>query len=723
GKTETVVVAINAQDMASWYSYQLQSDGITRGAYILEEGDYTIRLMESSHFDMTTDTESEGDAYDEVKFTVANTLAFEQDDYSGGQLSSLFTSGLNDNGDAYSGETQIGDAGYGNTRTDSMMKDGESGMTVMTRNAGINEENKSASELTYTAADKESLQFAGKNYSGRLVPTNPLGVVINGFDLSFPEAPAEGDLTFENEVLSAFSYWDNYNVSANQTGARDKTANYSQYFENDDDKGYNWSITKEDAKTLMAGWSQVKGTLVTDLKLSGSNTNQLASSFYMYVSSDNEIKLADMAGVAYDDPMWDTFLNQLTFDELCSLMVYNGWGSVSMDSIDKPSTTAADSPTNYESTHQWTSADVMAATWNPDLAYREGIIMGELILLKGNTEWLGPGADHHRSPFSGRNNEYFSSDGLQGGKICASVVQGAMTRGVVCYLKHCLMNDQETDRGVHFAWCDEQAMREVYTRCFQIGYQEGECNAAMTGYARLGGWCNTSNYNLGVKMYQQEWGTNAPFTTDGWIGWDSKTSPDAMVRAGNQTILTTTSMEYLSGQTNPETGSEQNGGFYIEGETLPDGKTAEATGVYIPQNTEQEGVQEYVISYTQWYWVRGVAKSILYAEANSAAYYNGYRSEEIKGADFTGARTAKFSETVSVDPMLKEGSAVVYEIVEGVLPEGLTLDETSGEISGKPLEKGEFAITVQAKIDGWINKTADYTFTLSEPIEITSNSD
>lgn len=725
GESETVVVPINVQDMCSWYSYYLQSDGVTRGAYILEAGEYTLRLMESSHFDLDTDVAFEGDAYDEVKFTVAEIIATEQDDFSGGQLSSLYTSGVNGNGDGYDGDSQLGEVNYGNIRSDGMMADDESGMTTLSRNSGISEENKFATRNTYKGDDKDSLVFATKNYSGQFVPINPLGdVVINGFDLSFPKAPGDGDFVFKNNVLNAISYWDNYNVASTQTGANDNTARYVDYFEIDDEKGYAWSKT-----SVPENWTQAKGTFGL-MPTSGGHTDDGYATtdefgnacVYAYYSSDNTIMLADMIGVAYDDPKWDEFLNQLTYDELAMCMEFNGWGSLELKSIEKAPTDAADSPTNYESTHQWTSADIMAATWNEDLAYREGVIMGNLILLKGNTEWLGPGADHHRSPFSGRNNEYFSSDGLQGGKINAAVISGAQEKGIVCYTKHIFMNDQETDRGVHFAWCDEQGIREVYSRCFQLGFQEGQSSAGMTGYARLGGLCNTSNYNLGVMMYQQEWGSNAPFTTDGWIGWDSKTSPDAMVRAGNQTILTTTRLEYLSGATNALTGEHPTGGFYKAGEELPDGTTAEVDGVYLAQKSEGDAVV-YKNCYTQWYWVRGVAKSILYAEANSASFRNGYWDMTLAGEQLEANEGATFTGSVSIDGSLNKGSAVVYTLAQGEMPEGLTFDANTGEISGTPAQIGTFEFMVDYLIDGWISKSARSSIAVSPAIILRDGSD
>ena len=150
--------------------------------------------------------------------------------------------------------------------------------------------------------------------------------------------------------------------------------------------------------------------------------------------------------------------------------------------------------------------DMIGATFNTELANKQGTIMGNIGLLLGRNGWYAPGADIHRSPCSGRNNEYYSQDGLHSGYMVASVIQGAQSKGIVCYVKHCFMNDQETNRGNLFTWADDQTIRENYCKAFQMALQEGGSKAAMTGYGRLGGWSNTNNYNLNTRLYQEQWG-------------------------------------------------------------------------------------------------------------------------------------------------------------------------------------------------------------------------
>ncbi len=697
GASDQVVVEVNVQDMASWFSFYEQEDE-TGGAYIMESGEYILRIMEDSHYDLSGDNA----CYAEEKFTLDKDIALEQDDYSGLQVSSLFTDGLNSNGEGVDGETAVNDSNFGNIRTADMMKDGESGMTSMTRSKSV-------------SATNTSINGNVTNYTGVAVPTKPEGVTatVNGFDLSFPEAPTMDDLTFKNEALDNWSFWDNYAVSSTYKGVNDATATYSKYYVNDDDAGYVWSRT-----SVPAGWEQAKGTK-TQYVNEGANGDKGNQTIWMYTSSGNEITFADMGGLDYDDPLWDTFLNQLTYDELCYVNTYCGYGTGNINSIDKDLTVDRDGPNSINREFQMAAESLLSATWNTELAEERGILIANIALITGFHGWYAPGADTHRSPFSGRNNEYFSQDGLQGGYMGAALTQGVQSRGVVCYAKHALMNDQETDRGCLFTWCDEQAMRENYMKNFQMIFQEGESKAGMTAYGRIAGISNTNNTNLSIELYQNEWGSHAYFVTDGYIGWNQRTNPDMMVRAGNQTILTTANTEYLSGQTDPTTGNQTTGGFYKKGEALPDGTTAAAEGVYIAQ-AGANGATVYEISYTQWYCVREMAHGVLFQQANSAGQFNGYAGLEVKGGELKATESVSTELSVALNSV--DADSFVTYSAQG-LPAGLSIDKNTGEITGKPESAGTFNVTVNYTIDGWIPKSANYTMVVDAAIKATAESD
>ncbi|MCD8308535.1 MAG: glycoside hydrolase family 3 C-terminal domain-containing protein, partial [Clostridia bacterium] len=735
GQSQTVVVSVNVQDMASWYSYYAQSDNSTSGAYIMEKGDYTLRIMEDSHYDCRTQYDSNGDyyyieengakieeCYAEETFTLSSNIALEQDDYSGNQVSSLFTDGLNDNGDGMTSSSKVTDSNFGNIRMAAMMADGTSGMTSMTRNSKVSSTNTSVAAMNDSSVTSTSVV----NYSGVGVPTNNTSsngskAVVNGFDLSFPVAPTTKDLTFNDNVLDNWSYWDNYAVSSTYSGASDATSNYSSYYEIDDDAGYVWSKTSSD---IPSTWTQAKGVL-GQYENAGANGDKGSQMIWFYSSQTDTSKItltfADMEGVDYDNPLWDTFLNQLTYDELCQVNTYCGYGTVNIDSVGKSVTVDRDGPNSINQEFQCCSESLLAAMWNVEIAERRGVIIGNIALLGGFEGWYAPGADTHRSPFSGRNNEYFSQDGILGGYMGAALTQGVQSKGVICYCKHILMNDQETDRGCLFTWCDEQAMRENYIKTFQMILQEGECKAGMTAYGRIAGKSNTNNTNLSVELYQEEWGSHAYFVTDGYIGWNQRTNPDIMVRAGAQTMLTTANTEYLSGQTDPDTGESTTGGWYAAGETLPDGTTASVQGVYLAQDDGNGGTC-YKICYTQWYCVREMAHNVLYQVANSAGQFNGYSTLSITGGTLSATEGLSADLSVSISSLIDEDSCVTYSLASS-LPAGLSFDTLTGAISGTPTETGTYALTVNYTIDGWITKSATYTLTVDAAIYATSESD
>jgi len=626
GDSQTVVVAFNVQDFASWDSTDANADGFY-GDYELDAGEYIVRVMESSHFDCATDLADTSDAYDQIVFTLNGNASLKLDDFSHNVLENLFSE---ENG-TYDENTVDGDLGFYNIRTAEMMADGKSGMTVLSR------------------ADMEG---------------------------TFPQAPTAADLTFKENILQNWYYWDNYCVSDKGVDSNgDPIAETKATIT--DESAYPWYKSAED---IPANWTQAAGVYDENHQVQNNRTTNL---FPMYVSlaEESPIKFADMTGVAYDDPKWDEFLNQLTYDELCTLIEFCGYSTVDIGSVDKVKSEDTDGPNNLDSTHCWCSEGVISSTWNVVLAEKEGELVGSIGLLHGVEGWYGPGMDTHRSPFSGRNNEYYSQDGVQGGYIAAAVISGAESKGLICYVKHIFMNDQETNRGNLFTWATEQTMRENYAKVFQMALQEGDSSAAMVGYGRMGGLSNTNNYNLSTRLYQDQWGVSTYFVTDGYIGWVTRTDLDMMVRTGNLVELYTTPyVEYLSGNW-------------------------DASKNMVVIGTGADAVE----SPTQWYCVRSAAKAILYKTANSSVAQNGYSGLVIADSFVPATQGVKFEGSVSIDALLTAGSSVNYSLM-GQLPAGLEFNAVTGEISGTPAEMGEYVLQVNYVIDGYISKSATYIF-------------
>ncbi len=187
----------------------------------------------------------------------------------------------------------------------------------------------------------------------------------------------------------------------------------------------------------------------------------------------------------------------------------------------------------------------MGATWNVDLARRMGELVGEEGLV-GNEKvdalpysgWYAPAVNIHRSQFAGRNWEYYSEDGLLSGLFAAQVVQGAREKGVYCYVKHFAVNDQETDREYNgiLVWANEQAMREIYLKPFELAVKLRNAPAMMSSFNRLGMTWAGGSYALLTSVLRDEWGFRGIVITD--YSMNRYTYVDLMIRAGGDLFLT-----------------------------------------------------------------------------------------------------------------------------------------------------------------------------------------
>ena len=259
----------------------------------------------------------------------------------------------------------------------------------------------------------------------------------------------------------------------------------------------------------------------------------------------NGLTLADMTGLSYDDPQWDKLLDQMTLNEQKMLVSNGGWMTFSAKSVGKPAIVECDGPNgvnnimaSYNGT-QLTGQSVLGYTWNKELAQR----VGELFAQEATALKVGglyaPGADTHRSPFGGRNYEYVSEDGLLTGEIVAAEVRGIQSQGVYCYVKHFALNDQETHRGDAgglVTWANEQSMREIYLRPFELAVKDGGAMAMMSSYNRLGATPTAESHALLTQVLRNEWGFRGSVVTDCVLAADTSNINRAL-HAGNDLYL------------------------------------------------------------------------------------------------------------------------------------------------------------------------------------------
>lgn len=262
------------------------------------------------------------------------------------------------------------------------------------------------------------------------------------------------------------------------------------------------------------------------------------------VTAAHGLSIDDVKGLAYDDPKWAQLLEQISVDEMVNLIANGGYATVALDSIKKNATLDQDGPQGINSLISgdvkgvvFPSEVVVASTFSKELAEEMGLALGSEAAEYGIAGLYGPAMNTHRSPFGGRNYEYYSEDGVLGGKISAAFVRGANKAGIYCYMKHFAMDEQETERLDISIWCNEQAMRELYFKPFELCAKEGGVTAVMASDSFIGGTWAGEREELMNTVLRDEWGFRGMVITD-FVTSNSKNA-DRAIRSGTDLSLTT----------------------------------------------------------------------------------------------------------------------------------------------------------------------------------------
>lgn len=258
--------------------------------------------------------------------------------------------------------------------------------------------------------------------------------------------------------------------------------------------------------------------------------------------ADNGLSLINMRGLDFDDPLWQVMLDQLDPEVMAAIVKASAFNTAAIESIGKPATLDYDGPAGLSalmgdlSGTAFPSEVVIASSFNTDMAYQMGRMVGEEGLASGVSGWYAPGLNMHRSPFAGRNFEYYSEDPLHSGQMGAAAVSGAADKGVYSYMKHYALNDQETNRMDNglATWANEQAIREIYLKPFEevvkearttVRYiadadgsvEEREMSAAtamMSAFNRIGAVWTGGSIPLMQTVLRDEWGFTGMVISD-----------------------------------------------------------------------------------------------------------------------------------------------------------------------------------------------------------------
>ena len=260
----------------------------------------------------------------------------------------------------------------------------------------------------------------------------------------------------------------------------------------------------------------------------------------------NGLKLSDMYGKDYDDADWDKLLDQFTFDDMDNLIANGGYGTQALKSVGKIQLTDADGPASLNNNFTgvgsigFPASTAFACTWNKDLAKQFGEMIGDMAHDMHVAGWYAPAMNIHRNAFSGRTFEYFSEDSLLSGVMASSEISGAKSKGVYSFMKHFALNDQETKRTEMLCtWTNEQAMREIYLKPFEMSVKEGGAQAVMSSFNYIGNTYAGADSALLQTVLRGEWGFKGFVLTDYFGGYGYQNA-DQEVRAGNDSMLATT---------------------------------------------------------------------------------------------------------------------------------------------------------------------------------------
>lgn len=668
GASQTVEIDFNIQDMAS-YDWRGLADGNTKG-YIIEAGDWSLRAMGSSNSWMTADAENTDDDYDAVDFTVDADAYLLLDDFSGNETGNLFSP--------------------------------ENGVFSSVRDNTI-EGNRKFNE---SATAKQTFMSRA-----------------DGFTTSFPQAPTAEDMTVSKDALTGIAYWHKFQIGEGITSFNEPAYMTPLSGDNVSAGAFNnptpedfegqryqdgqdvWSLDGEiveegtpgavkivdgatdfpwiddfkAAQAEMAGWTQAP------------NGTETAA----------ETKVSDMSGLSpYDGgegaEAWKSFMDQLTYNEMEWLI--NRGQKRAIERIGMNALSGGDN-TNDAGGYRWACNGMIASTWNKDIAYKQGRIIGSMYLLRGtNNAWWGGTVQVIRTVWAGRNGEFYSTDPMLCGFIGMNMTKGVREKGVATCTKHGILNDQQSPRvSAMITWISEQTIREIYAKPFQMAIQEGTSNYFMGSYANIGTMYNGINYNFVTGLMRGEWGaTDMSYTTDNHMMVGRYTPGDLMGRVGNDN-MDTSSGKGFSGTWDDETSTV----VYSMADKME------------PASGNMLSIEE--IGDLQWYLARKNATIFINMHSKTQMNKNGVDASGWTDAAAEIALTqgvAASNATVAVKDGITGAEYVNYSVTEGELPEGVTMS-SDGALTGTPLTAGDYTVTVTAMADGWVENEKEVTISVA----------
>ena len=238
-------------------------------------------------------------------------------------------------------------------------------------------------------------------------------------------------------------------------------------------------------------------------------------------AKDGSASLAELKGLPYDDEKWNVFLDAFKLNDMIRLVANGAWHTEAISRLGIPDTKLAGEATGIRpifssfSTVSYPSEAVIGATWNTALAEKYGETIGAEAAAYGISGLYAPSSAIRRSGISGQSGDLFSEDPLLAGKMAASAISAMQKKHLISFAKNFPFSDAESGFGKNvFTWIDEQTLRELYLRPFELTVKEGGSKGIMVSSAGIGvEWCGGSSALL-RSILREEWGFDGIVTTE-----------------------------------------------------------------------------------------------------------------------------------------------------------------------------------------------------------------
>ena len=456
-----VTIEFDIDDLASY-------DNFGQGCYVLEQGTYYFNIQDNAHC-WSQNAGDDNAVYDSVSVDLSETIIYNEE--NAGARDSDETVAENSMDDVTAGDGNMLD-GY-LSRSD--FAGGMATIMEHTSNEEANEVLRSEAQEVLELSGIETVEYSYQTYINGVKTTLTTTYYAKGgtmmpFGTALPDGTPTS--TFTNPL------WEQtYYVLEDENG--DVILNNDGYFD-----------------------------VLTSAPTDG--------------SAYHELSVNDLVGLNLNTEQGKEILDRLaemtSISEAIEIQGNSGWNVSAIPSVDKEAQAAADGPgeagNGGTAGNTWFPCAVMiAATWNDDLAYREGVAYGHQAILAGLGVSYAPAMNMHRSPFGGRNFEYYSEDGFISGHIGGNAVAGIQSTGTSVAIKHMALNDGDTNRGGNTTWANEQAIREIYLLPYEISVKDYGANGIMGSLNRIG--LSWFHYGMYYTILREEWGFQGMLITDG----------------------------------------------------------------------------------------------------------------------------------------------------------------------------------------------------------------